>query len=183
MPIQTAFSREEIRQKMIPVLEKQGAVYAKKKNVLARKASAGERIETVTGDGPETVNVAGADDYIVQNQTDAKEMYILSAGVFLSRYQPLGAPSADGFVEYRPTGRILAIELTLANLSALDLPPEFRFTADWGEDMVAKAGDFIGCLDDFSSVYRLARKEFFETYDLWGNTDFERTRILREHGF
>ena len=174
MPSQNAFSREEIRQIMIPLLEKQGAVYVKKKNVLARKATAGEQIETVTGDGPETVNVARAGDYVVQNQTDAKEQYILSGELFLKRYQPLGTASQYGFDEYRPTGRILAIELTPETLAALDLPPEFRFTADWGEDMVAKAGDFIGCLDDFSSVYRLARKEFYETYDRDGG-------IVRSH--
>lgn len=149
---------------MIPLLEKQGVFYTKKKNVMARKAVAGERLETLTGDGPETVNTAQAGDYIVENQTAAKERYILPGDIFLKRYEPLGEPSEHTFSEYRPTGRIIAIEMTPGQLEALNLPDTFTFTADWGESMIAKAGDFIGCTDDFASVYRLARKEFFETY-------------------
>ena len=73
-------------------------------------------------------------------------------------------PQEGAFTEYRPTGKIVAVELTDERLRALELPPEFHFTAAWGENVTAKAGDFMGGPPDFSEVYRLARKEFVETY-------------------
>ncbi len=165
MTKKTVFSQEEILQKFRPVLEAEGEVYHKKINVLAKKAKGGEVVETITGDGLETTNKADAGDYIVQNQTEAREQYIVSEEKFLKKYEPLEAPQEGVFTEYRSTGKIVAIELTDERLQSLGLPREFYFMANWGEKMVAKVGDFMGGPTDFSEVYRLARKEFFETYD------------------
>ena len=139
-------------------------IYHKKRNILAKKAKGGERIDTVTGDGPETTNKAEAGDYIVQNQTEAREQYVVPKDEFLKKYAPAGTAARNGFTEYRSIGKIIALELTAEKLKALGLPSTFKFKTDWGEDMVAKAGDFMGGPTDFSEVYRLARKEFFETY-------------------
>ncbi|MBV6439068.1 MAG: hypothetical protein EPGJADBJ_00699 [Saprospiraceae bacterium] len=166
MSAKTVFSQQEILQKLRPLLESEGAIYHKKRNILAKRAKGGERVETVTGDGVETINEAGSGDYIVQNQTEAGEQYVVPENEFLKKYAPVGKPTRQGFAEYRSTGKIVALELTAEKLKALGLPREFKFKTDWGEDMVAKAGDFMGGPADFSEVYRLARKEFFETYAL-----------------
>jgi len=150
--------------KLRPALESDGEVYHKKRNVLAKKAKGGERIATITGDGPETTNVAEPGDYIVENQTEARERYVVPGAVFSKKYELTGELKPDDFSEYRSIGKIVALELTPELLEKLGLPLEFHFTAHWGENMVARAGDFMGGPADFSEVYRLARKEFFETY-------------------
>lgn len=158
------YSQQEILEKLRPLLESEGSVYYKKRHILAKKAQGGEKISTVTADGPETTNEAEAGDYIVQNLTEAGEQYVVPAAEFLKKYEPSGANAPEGFREYRSTGKIVAIELTPGRLKDLGLPGEFYFATDWGETMVAKKGDFMGGPADLSELYRLARKEFFETY-------------------
>ena len=36
--------------------------------------------------------------------------------------------------------------------------------APWGERMVVKSGDYLVAPMNYSEVYRVAEKEFFETY-------------------
>lgn len=158
------YSQQEILEKLRPALESEGAFYYKKRNILAKIARGGEQISTVTGDGLETTNKAEPGDYIVQNQTEAGEQYVVPAEEFLTKYELVGEYAPDAFTEYRPTGRIIALELTPERLKNLGLPGEFYFTTDWGQKMVAREGDFLGGPPDFSELYRLARKEFFETY-------------------
>lgn len=148
----------------LPLLELQGEWFRKYRPVWARKAEAGEEIGTRTSDGLETSNTAHAGDFVVRNQTAAGELYIMSRSSFEERYAPTGRTDEKGFQEYLPTGKVLAIELTEALLEALGLPPTFEFMASWGSGMVAKAGDYMVCPPDHSSVYRIARREFFETY-------------------
>lgn len=157
------FNQEQIRALFIPLLESRGTVFKKYRNILAKTAEGGERIETHTSDGLETVNTAKPGDVIVRNTTRAGEMYVMSPAKFAGRYEPAGE-GEGGFAEYRPIGRILAIELNEALLTELDLPAEFSFTASWGSSMAAKAGDYLACPMDRASVYRIAREEFFETY-------------------
>lgn len=157
------YTQAEILALLRPVLEREGIVYQKKKNVFARPARPGEVIQTKTGDGLETTNTSVGNDFIVRNQTEAGEEYIVPAHKFEQRYSFLHAIDAD-WAEYQPKGQILAIELTPERLAALDLQTEFEFIAPWQDPMMAKAGDFMGGPHDLSEVYRLARKEFFETY-------------------
>lgn len=148
---------------LLPLLKTEGAVYQKNRNVFARPAQTGETIQTRTGDGLETTNEAGEGDFIVRNQTAAQEEYIVPAHKFLQKYEHLQAAD-DDWQEYRSLGRIIALELTPERLNSLGLPAEFEFIAPWDAPMTAKAGDFIGCPENYSEVYRLARKEFFDTY-------------------
>ncbi|TNE64679.1 MAG: hypothetical protein EP344_03485 [Bacteroidetes bacterium] len=157
------YTQAEMLEKLRPFLLREGIVYRKNKNVLARPAVAGEVIETRTGDGLETVNAAEENDYIVRNQTGAMEEYIVPAHKFSKKYALLG-PAENGWMEYQSTGRILAIELTDERLVSMGLPPEFEFIAPWEDPMTAKSGDFMGGPEQLTEVYRLARKEFFETY-------------------
>jgi hypothetical protein len=146
-----------------PVFEAKAKWYKKQTNVFARPAKIGERVATVTSDGLETENIAKQGDYIVRNTTKAKEKYIMSASKFNTRYEWI-RKSNRGFDLYASKGKIRAIELTEAMLKALKLGNEFYFEAPWGEKMVAKQGDFIAKPMDEDEVYRIARKEFFETY-------------------
>lgn len=157
------YTQEELLEKIRPLLQREGAVFQKKKNVYARPATPGETIQTVTKDGLETENRAEAGDFIVRNQTEAGEAYIVPGFKFSKKYAPL-RPADDTWTEYRPVGRIVAVELTPERLAALGLPDEFEFIASWGSAMVARAGDFLGGPDSLTEVYRLARQEFFETY-------------------
>ena len=71
----------------------------------------------------------------------------------------------DGFSEYVAKGKIVAVEMSSALLERLGLKQEFQFMAPWDEEMVVKENDFLVSPQDFSEVYRIARKEFFETYE------------------
>ncbi len=156
-------SQAELVQKVRPLFEKEGEIYHKFRNILARQAAGGERIDSITGDGLETTKVAKEGDFIVQNQTKAGEQYIVSPQKFAEKYQHIG-PVENDFHEYKPLGKITALELTAERLKALDLPEEFHFMAAWDEAMVAKEGDFLATDPKIQEVYRIARAEFFETY-------------------
>jgi hypothetical protein len=157
------FSQAEMLALFRPALDAEGTVFWKKQHVFAQKMEEEATIVTETSDGVETLNHAEAGDFLVKNQTTAKEMYVVKADKFAQRYQWLRHAEA-GFEEYRPTGRVTALELSPERCAAMRLPAEFQFEAPWGEAMMAKAGDFIVSPPAGDEVYRIARKEFFETY-------------------
>jgi hypothetical protein len=161
----TILSQVELMALLTPYLLAQGQPYKKIKRVLARPAVEREPIATITSDGLET-NTAKQGDIIVQNTTAAGEYYILPHEKFEARYTFL-AEQPDGWSLYESTGSITAIELTAELLQALQLPEVFQFTARWGEAMKAEQGDFLATPPDYQEVYRIARKEFFETYALF----------------
>lgn len=146
-----------------PVLDAEGTVFQKKQHVFAQKVDAEATVVSETSDGVETVNHAKPGDYLVKNQTAAEEVYVVKADKFKQRYQWL-RHAEEGFEEYRPTGRVTAVELSPERCAAMRIPAEFYFEAPWGEAMVAKEGDFIVSPPEGGEVYRIARKEFFETY-------------------
>lgn len=157
------YTQKETVETMTPILKSEGKVYKKFKKVFARAAVEGEQIQTITSDGLETTNTAKAESFIIKNQTEAGEMYIIGAKKFHERYDFL-EEGMDGFSVYAAKGKIVAVEMNDDLLKELNLPEEYYFVAPWGEEMVVKKGDFLGGPQDFSEVYRLARKEFFETY-------------------
>jgi hypothetical protein len=158
-------SQEQFLHRIWPYIEREGQIYRKKRLVDARPAIANEVIETITNDGLETSNTACEGDFVVRNHTDAREQYILTAEKFSKRYQHK-ADLTDGWSTYRPIGQIRAIEATSAWLAAHNLDVEMQFMASWGEPMMLKVGDFLATPPDGSEVYRIARKEFFDTYAL-----------------
>lgn len=166
--MEAILNQQEMCALFIPLLQSRGSEYKKFRPIRAKAALDGERIETRTSDGLETINTAEAGDMIVQNTTRAGEAYVMSADKFAERYVPALEESTDneGFALYHPVGRILALCIDEALLQELQLPQEFHFTASWGSSMAAKAGDYLACPPDGSSVYRIAREEFFETYQL-----------------
>lgn len=158
-----SFSRQEITALILPVLKAEGTLYRKCKPVLARLAEEGEWVSSISSDGQETRNQAAAGDYLVQNQTGASERYLIKPEKFRERYL-FDKPAEDGFDQYRPIGWVVALKLDGARLQSLDLPERFQFIAPWGEPMVCKRDDYIVCPPDYSEIYRIADREFNETY-------------------
>ncbi len=156
-------SQEDMKRSLLPILMEKGQRYEKFSPILARPATPGEEIKTFTGDGLETINHAKPGDYVVQNQTLAKERYLVGAEKFNQRYRLMG-PAENGYSQYQPLGEAIGIEFTPDLAQKLQLPDHFEFLASWGTSMVVKANDFLVCPLDFRSVYRIARQEFFETY-------------------
>ena len=157
------YTQNEIIETMVPLLKSQGMHYKKFKKIYAKEALEGEEIQTITGDGLETTNKAEAGDFIVKNQTEASEMYIVPAKKFHDRYDFL-EDAEDGFSVYAPKGKIVGVEMNETILEQLKLSDEFYLIAPWGEEMVVKKDDYLVSPLDYSEVYRIARKEFFETY-------------------
>ncbi len=149
---------------LTPIMEAEGKVFLKHKTIFARQAHGGERIETITTDGLETYNEAKPGDYIVTNRTEAGERYIISKTKFEQRYQATGQRSALGN-EYRSTSQIKAVKITKTLLKKLGLSSPFYFETTWGEPMVAKMHDYLVMpIAAAPQVYRIAAKEFSETY-------------------
>ncbi len=150
---------------LIPELKSTGVLYKKTKEVLARKASSGEFVKTITSDGLETINTAKEGDFIIKNQTEAEEMYIIGHSKFNERYDLL-REAEDHFSLYKAKGKVIALEMTSSLLSKFNLDSVFYFIAPWSEEMVTKKDDFLVCPQDYSEIYRIARKEFIETYQV-----------------
>ena len=146
-----------------PIIKNKGVRYRKFRKVFARKANGGELIRTITGDGIETENTASKGDFIVKNQTGAEEEYILKAHKFKEKYKFLRRLKA-GQAEYEAKGVVIALELDKQLFGLVNRKKFFRFIAPWGAPMIVRVNDFIVCPNDFSEIYRIARKEFFETY-------------------
>ncbi len=159
-------TQDKIQAIFIPLLKESGLKCAKKQNIWARVAAEGELITTITADGLETSNIAHKGDMIVKNQTIAKEMYVMKPSSFEQRYASYdeALSDSDGFQEYTPIGKIWALLMDATLLYSLNLPEAFYFEAPWGSSMICKENDYLVCPPDFSQVYRIARKEFFETY-------------------
>ncbi len=158
-------TQKEMKQFIFPLLQSKGKTYLKYKKVFARKAKLNEKITTRTSDGKETTNRAKAGDYIIKNQTGAGEEYIIPGNKFKARYI-FERRSTGGFSEYKPSGRIQAIEVSRRVLKKFNVKNRFYFLAPWGSKMIVKEKDFLACPIGGDEVYRIARKEFFETYQL-----------------
>lgn len=161
--MKTPLSQDELLQKVSPLINAYARPYCKKTNVLAKLAKEGELVETITKDGKETANTAEPGAFLVRNQTQAGETYIMKPAVFHNKYKYLGERE-DGYAEYKAVGEIEALELTDEVLQALNIEAPFYFVADWGEEMVAKQGDYLAIPSGGREVYRIARQEFHETY-------------------
>ena len=105
----------------------------------------------------------------MQNQTQAEEEYVVSSDVFQRRYEHI-SDLDDGRAEFKPIGKVFAVQLTNTFLVEHGLPGNMQFEAPWGELQVAYLDDFIVTMPDFSEVYRIGKKEFNETYSITNKT-------------
>jgi hypothetical protein len=109
-------------------------------------------VETYTSDGKETTNTAHKGDFIFSGPSG--ELYVLKP----SKVQKVYTGSIGGTLTPEQSNR----SVTLYN------GPEINFTAPWGESMVLKPGDYLVKEQDNSGYYRIAKKEFEQTYELQG---------------
>lgn len=151
-------SQKEMIKKFLPLIEENGSVYEKFTEVDARIATPGEVIETFTSDGKETQNTAKEGDWVIRNRTKAQEEYILSDEKLRKRYI-VRSLLVNGWYTFKAKGECQAI--------VFDGPEDTQFEAPWGEAMTLKKGDLLVTpLPDKNEVYRIAAKEFNETYRL-----------------
>lgn len=140
-----------------PDLTDFGKVYKKYGLVQAIYAPENITIETWTFDGLETTNTSKQNDMLVRNlQTEWQECYLVPENKFFDRYI-LFYNTECGSI-YIPKGKIVA---------CMYLGQDCSFYAPWGKLMMLKTGDYIASpYPQFDEVYRIAAKEFQETYKL-----------------
>ncbi len=149
---------------VLPLFKKEGKKYKKTRAIFAREAKENEFVRTITRDGLETTNTAKIGDYIVKNQTKAGEEYIVSKETFRKKYE-FCRDMGNGLCEYQPIGVMVGLEMTEAICQQLHLKLPTYFMAPWGNRMILKDRDFLLAPLNYSKVYRIARHEFFETYN------------------
>ena len=111
-------------------------------------------VDTETSDGKETTNTAMKEDIVMSGPSSEK--YVVKKSKFHKMYT--GEIGEDVEVEQSP--RMVA-EYTGDE--------ELQFTASWGENMILKPGDYIVKEADSSGYYRIAKKEYEETYNIPGS--------------
>ncbi len=159
-------AQDHLMNTVLPLINATSEQYKKFRQVHARPAVAGETIVSTTADGEETTNTASADDMVVRNLTEAQEEYIVGKDKFAKLYSAL-EPIDDKWTLYAPQGEVKAIEISRKLTGQLDVGEEFYIMAPWGTEQLAREGDkFVAPLPDSKEIYRIARKEFDETYQL-----------------
>jgi hypothetical protein len=154
-----------VQKLLMSVLEEHGKRYRKFQQILARPAEAGEIVVSITSSAVETWNTAREGDFVVQNLTEAMEIYIVSGSKFSKRYTLVGEED-DGWKRYRPHGDVFALEIKTEIMDLLERTSPFVIEAPWGEPQRVELNDFLVTLPDYSEIYRIARQEFFQTYRL-----------------
>lgn len=159
-------TQEVLMREVLPLIKAANKQYRKFQQVHARPATPGETITSETDDGEETTNTAGADHMIVKNLTEAQEQYIVGKKKFETRYAPLESVD-DEWTLYDPLGEVMAVEITRELTDQFNVGEAFYIIAPWGSEQLAREGDrLVSPLPDLDEVYRIARKEFDETYKL-----------------
>lgn len=144
-----------------------GAGLARKTQIVdVRPARPGEVIVTIiAGEGKETQSKpAQPGDMVVRNRCPqtGNEVILVAAATFAARYEgPAGPQAADGWSPYRPKGVPMRFVVVQDNES------EFRFTAPWGETMVARPGDaIVQDQKNAKDTYRIQKDAFGCTYEV-----------------
>lgn len=161
-----SIDQEHLVESLSALLLETGRDYRKFQTVKARIAKEGEKIVSTVESGRETVNTAGAGDYVVENQTGAKEQYIVPGEKFKQRYSE-DRKLDDEWRVYNPLGQVKGIEVDRSILNIFHQEGAFYITAAWGEAQKVDEGDMLVTplpLTDKFEIYRIARKEFSETY-------------------
>lgn len=157
-------SQNRLLSRFKPRLEQDGSEFKKSQGVKARLAIEGETIISVTDAGEETSNRAGANDVVVENDTKAKEQYIVEMDIFMDRYD-VDTTLSEQWQAYSPKGKILGLEVSHEVTALLDVGDQFFIEAPWKSDQYCEEGDYlVSPLPDLSEVYRIGRAEFEQTY-------------------
>jgi hypothetical protein len=157
-------TQKEMLDYFLPKLNLEGKRYKKKSLIKAKKANPGLEVVTMTSDGVETKNIASSGDWLVENQTSAQEKYLVKSEVFEKKYDLLHSLE-DGWGCYRPKGEISALKVSSSDIQNLGSKNHLEFEAPWKESIVVKPGDFLVISLENSEIYRIALKEFTQTYE------------------
>lgn len=157
-------TQQEMLNHFLPILESKGITYKKKTLIKAKKAVPGSLIVTKTNDGDETKNKAEQGDWLVENQTSSSEQYLIKPKVFESKYTFIQSLE-DGWGCYQPKGKVIAIQIEKSDLSHFDKAEKMEFEAPWKELTILRVGDFLVVPPEKDEIYRIAKKEFGETYE------------------
>ncbi|MEB2779174.1 hypothetical protein U3A58_02125 [Algoriphagus sp. C2-6-M1] len=156
-------TQKEMLAHFLPILEKSGKRYKKKTMVRAKKAQPGLVVVTKTSDGDETKNTAEPGDWLVENQTSSSEQYLVKAETFLKKYS-LVQSLEKGWGCYQPKGETSGLRVNKTHLEALGSTEILEFQAPWKDTMIVKPGDMLVVPPEKDEIYRIAKKEFGETY-------------------
>lgn len=156
-------TQKEMLAHFLPILEKSGKRYKKKSMVRAKKAQPGLVVVTRTSDGDETKNTAESGDWLVENQTSSNEHYLVKAETFKKKYS-LVQSLEKGWGCYQPKGEISGVLVNEDHLEAFGATSVMEFQAPWKDTMILKLGDMLVVPPEKDEIYRIAKKEFGETY-------------------
>ena len=161
-----SISQQTLREALQRRFEIQGQNYRKFKSVRARPAIENEEIVSWVSTGRETSNTARQGDYVVENQTGAREQYIIGRDKFATLYELDGA-STEPWSIYRPKVRALRVDNEV--MSLLSRQGDFHILTSWGEPQLVSEGDMLVTPlsgQEVPEYYRIAIREFEETYAL-----------------
>jgi len=147
----------------LPIFGIKGKNYRKKSLIKAKKAAPGLLVITKTSDGEETRNTAEEGDWLVENQTSSEEKYLVKSDIFESKYEMVHS-LGDGWACYKPKGIMSGYELQANDLKHFEVNDRLEFQAPWKDTMFVRVGDFLIIPPGKKEIYRVARKEFLETY-------------------
>ena len=156
-------SQIEFLEHFLPILEKNGGHFKKVTMVRAKKAEPGAWIITKTSDGVETKNQAKVGDMLVENQTSSFEQYLVKSETFSTKYE-IEQCLERGWATYKPLGQVIAYRVSNVDFEFFGAVNILEFEAAWGETMVVKPGDYLVMPPEKNEIYRIAQKEFEETY-------------------
>lgn len=157
-------TQQEMLKHFLPILESKGVTYKKKTLIKAKKAIPGAVIITKTNDGDETKNKAELGDWLVENQTSSSEQYLIKPKIFEKKYSFIQSLE-DGWGCYEPKGKIIGIQVDKKDLSHFGEKDTMEFEAPWKEMTILRIGDFLVVPTEKDEIYRIAKKEFGETYE------------------
>lgn len=157
-------TQKEMLEHFLPLFEQEGKRYKKKSLIKAKKADPGQVVITRTSDGVETRNTASKGDWLVENQTSAEERYLIKPEVFEKKYELMHS-LAGGWGCFRPIGEILARKVSALDLQNLGAHDVLEFEAPWKETIIVRPEDYLVISLDKTEIYRIALKEFTQTYE------------------
>ena len=111
-------------------------------------------VVTMTADGQETKNKADPGDVIMSGPSG--ENYVVKGAKFPKLYQG-------------DIGQVVIPEQGPRQVAVYSGHSAIKFIAPWGEEMVLKPGDYL-VKDGDDGYYRIAKKEYEETYNQPGHT-------------
>lgn len=158
-------TQKEMLEHFLPRIETQGKRYKKKSLIRAKKAEPGLVVVTKTSDGIETQNTAEKGDWLVENQTSVNERYLIKADTFEKKYTLLHS-LGNGWGCYQPKGEVFGMKVSAQELANLGAEKILEFQAPWKESIVLKPDDYLVISLEKSEIYRVAKKEFLETYEV-----------------